>query len=99
MWETVFKPFSQRECFTVFPTLLKPRSVGYIQLKSTNPYDHPMIEPNYYHHPDDLDSMAEAMGLIYQMIKSPAFRRFNVVPSDIVVPGMQFPIYRFSAVI
>ncbi|XP_017462119.1 PREDICTED: glucose dehydrogenase [FAD, quinone]-like, partial [Rhagoletis zephyria] len=96
MWTTVFAPFVQRECFTAFPVILQPRSVGYIGLASTDPYDHPLIEPNYYAVEEDLEATAEALEMTYKMIAhSPAFRRFGVVPSDIVIPGCEhyLPLY------
>jgi len=95
MWETVFKPFVRRQCFMALPVLLKPRSVGYLKLASANPYEHPIIEPNYFAHPDDLESMAEAMTIIFQLLNSAPFKRkFNAVPSDIVVPGCEpYPLY------
>ena len=96
MWTTVFAPFVQRECFTAFPVILQPRSVGWIGLASTDPYDHPLIEPNYYAVEEDLEATAEALEMTYKMIAhSPAFRRFGVVPSDIVIPGCEhyLPLY------
>lgn len=96
MWETVFKPFIRRECYTILPVLLKPRSTGYLKLRSANPYDYPLIEPNYFAHPDDLESMAEAMTMSYMLGTSTPFRRkYNSVPSDITVPGI-IPFCYFS---
>ena len=33
--------------FTVLPTLLHPRSRGWVKLATSNPFDQPEIEPNY----------------------------------------------------
>lgn len=33
--------------FTVLPTLLHPRSRGWLKLSTSNPFDQPEIEPNY----------------------------------------------------
>jgi choline dehydrogenase len=39
--------------------LLHPKSRGDIKLNTTNPLDHPIIDPNYFNDKDDLDHMLE----------------------------------------
>lgn len=41
---------------TFFTTniLLHPKSRGTIRLQSTDPFDPPLIDPNYLDHPDDI---------------------------------------------
>ena len=41
---------------TFFTTniLLQPKSRGTIRLQSTDPFDPPLIDPNYLDHPDDI---------------------------------------------
>lgn len=41
--------------------LLQPKSLGFIILNGTTAYDKPVIIPNYFDHPDDLDDLAKAM--------------------------------------
>lgn len=68
--------------------MLKPRSRGYIRLKSKNPYDHPIIDPRYLSHPDDLESMADAMKISFQLATSAPFtKKFGVRPSGRKIPG------------
>lgn len=42
------------QAFGVFPLLLRPRSRGYIKLKSIDPNEAPVIVPNYFDDPYDL---------------------------------------------
>lgn len=44
---------------TFLPSLLQPKSMGWIELSSSRPEDHPIIEPNYLSHPDDLAVLLE----------------------------------------
>lgn len=43
--------------FTVLPILLRPKSKGSIRLQSDDPFDPPLIDPNYLDHPDDVKTM------------------------------------------
>lgn len=45
---------------TFLPSLLQPKSTGYIELRTNNPNDHPVIEPRYLSHPDDVALLLEA---------------------------------------
>ena len=49
----------RREGFTVYPVLLHPRSKGTIKLRSSNPSDPPLINPNYLSHAVDIKVLAE----------------------------------------
>lgn len=46
------------------PTLLHPKSRGQIKLASSNPFDHPLIDPNYLAERDDVDRLIRACQLI-----------------------------------
>ena len=42
---------------TFLTTLLHPRSVGQIRLKSKDPLDPPVIDPNYLDDPEDVEHL------------------------------------------
>ena len=48
-----------REGFSLYPILLRPKSRGKISLRSSDPQDHPKIQPNYLTHPDDVKVLIE----------------------------------------
>ena len=49
---------------TAIPTLVRPRSVGSLRLQSNNPGDPPLIDPNVFAVPADLDDMLSALHLV-----------------------------------
>jgi choline dehydrogenase len=48
-----------REGLTVFPVLLHPRSRGNVRLRSADPDDPPLINPNYLAEEVDVKILAE----------------------------------------
>ena len=45
--------------FILFPTLLHPQSVGSIRLKSQNPFDYPLIDPEYLEDEQDVEILLD----------------------------------------
>jgi len=56
-----------------FTTLLQPKSIGYIELKSKDPFTYPKIEPNYLADETDLDVMVAGMKQCRAIAKAKAF--------------------------
>lgn len=49
--------------YVCFVNSLHPKSRGTIKLNTTNPYDAPLIDPNYYENPEDIRPIAEGNSL------------------------------------
>lgn len=76
--------------FSIDPVLLRPKSRGYLKLKSRNPYDHPIINPRYLSHPHDVKTIVEGMKLAISIGISHAFRKgFNSRFFDMPLPGCE----------
>ena len=54
-----FKSFIGRDSNFVLPVLVRPKSVGELKLASSDPFLHPIIQPNYLSHPDDVKALVE----------------------------------------
>ena len=56
---------------------LRPKSRGRVDIRSANPDDAPLIDPNYLSHPDDLKVAADAIRLTRRIVASAALQAFT----------------------
>lgn len=59
--------------FSSHVTLLRPKSKGSVKLSSNNPYDAPVIDPNFFSHPEDMEIMIKGWKKQHQMLEDKAF--------------------------
>ena len=62
--------------FTLTLSLLRPRSHGHIRLRSSNPFDYPIIQPNYLEDEDDLRTFIDSIHLARKFVYTKAFADF-----------------------
>lgn len=92
VYNTVYKPLHGVETWTILPLLLRPKSSGWVRLKSANPYVHPEIIPNYFTHKEDIAILVEGIRIALNLSDTPAFQRFNSRPHKMPFPGCrQYP--------
>ena len=60
-WSQYYQPKVHTESFSLYPVMLRPKSKGYIELRSPNPYEPPIIEPRYLTEEEDIQKMVDAM--------------------------------------
>eukprot|EP00105_Crassostrea_gigas_P017147 XP_011434809.1 PREDICTED: uncharacterized protein LOC105333502 isoform X2 [Crassostrea gigas] len=68
--------------FFVENILLHPKSRGTIRLQSTDPFDQPLIDPNYLDHPDDIKDLLKGINATLRLANTTAFRAVGASPSD-----------------
>ncbi|XP_015787030.1 glucose dehydrogenase [FAD, quinone] [Tetranychus urticae] len=89
MWDSVYRPYLPYDTVSMYPVMLRPKSVGYVHLRSASPYDPPIINPRYLTHPDDIASMVDAMKISIAVGLAPAFRALGSNVFQTVFPGCE----------
>ncbi len=56
---------------TLMPTMIYPESRGTLRLASTDPFDAPLIDPNYLAEPADLATLVAGMELVRETVAHP----------------------------
>ncbi|XP_028035843.1 glucose dehydrogenase [FAD, quinone]-like [Bombyx mandarina] len=79
--------------FSLNPVLIRPRSVGRLMLRSSNFFDHPRIQPNYFSDLNDLKAMVQGVRMIENIIGTKAFQQYNTKLHDIPFPGCEHLIF------
>lgn len=64
--------------FGIRGDILRPKSRGYIKLRSTDPDDPPIINPKYLTEESDINIFIEVMKMQLKIINTPIFRKLNM---------------------
>ncbi|XP_045448937.1 glucose dehydrogenase [FAD, quinone]-like [Melitaea cinxia] len=66
--------------------LLHPSSRGSVYLNTSNPYDYPIINANYYGESKDLQDTVEGIKILKKIVIAPYFRSINAFIPKINIP-------------
>lgn len=65
--------FPKKDGYSIAATLLNPKSRGFVGLRSGNPLDAPLIQPNFFSHKEDLETVFWGMKKALEVMKANAF--------------------------
>ena len=63
--------------YILFPTLIRPRSIGDIKLNVRDPLEKPLINPNYYGNPVDVEVLLRGIRHAQRLLNTTAFRPYR----------------------
>ncbi|PSN57124.1 hypothetical protein C0J52_01340 [Blattella germanica] len=95
VYNAVYRPIANHDSWTLLPLLLRPRSRGWIRLRSSNPFHYPLINANYFDDPFDVATLVEGVKIAVRMGETRAFRQFGSRLHRIPIPGCRK--YRFGS--
>ncbi|GBM97876.1 Alcohol dehydrogenase [acceptor] [Araneus ventricosus] len=72
--------------FVCVSHLLHPKSRGTVRLQSTNPYDPPLIDPNYFDDSSDVDAIVKGMETCRKIGLSAPMKNVGVKPFETLLP-------------
>lgn len=72
---------------TISVALLHPQSRGRVLLRSPNPFDAPIVQPNYLEREEDVEALVEGLALARTIVSHATFAQFH--PSEIVAKDVE----------
>ncbi|XP_055934210.1 glucose dehydrogenase [FAD, quinone]-like [Argiope bruennichi] len=89
IYKAIFGPYENSTMVLCMSQILQPKSRGTVRLKSTNPYDSPAIDPNYFENPQDRKIIVEGMKTCQKIIMSEPMKKIGAKPFETVAPGCE----------
>lgn len=93
VYNTVYRPIEGKDTWTIIPLLLRPRSRGWVKLRSKNPYHFPAINANYFNDPLDVATLVEGAKLAVRTATAKVFRQFNSRLHRISLPNCRDKVF------
>lgn len=91
-YNTVYKPLEKSETWTILPLLLRPKSTGFVRLRSKNPFIYPTVDPNYFVYKEDIQVLTEGIKIAINVSATQAMQKFGSRPHAIPFPACaQYP--------
>lgn len=73
----VYGDIVEKECWTIFPMLLNPKSKGYIKLKDKNPFHWPKFYQDHFSDNRDLLTLIEGIKHVIKLSETNAFKKYG----------------------
>ncbi|XP_070387457.1 4-pyridoxate dehydrogenase-like [Dermacentor albipictus] len=87
IYESYYKLKQGQNVLMIVPVLLHPKSSGFIRLKSTDPEEYPIIDPQFLSNITDLDTLVAGAKIAVQTLKTQAMKNANVTIWDTALPA------------
>ena len=90
-WNDYFVPIKYTDTWSVVINTQRPKSRGTIRLASSDPFEKPIIEPNYFSDPEnyDLNVSIEGIKIALALSKTEALQKLNSRYHDKKIPGCE----------
>lgn len=77
IYQSVYHPIANKDSFSIMPLLLRPRSRGWVRLRSKNPFHYPIMEANYFDDPFDIKTLVEGAKIAMKVADAHVFKQFG----------------------
>ncbi|XP_058119610.1 glucose dehydrogenase [FAD, quinone]-like [Anopheles ziemanni] len=87
LYEAVYRPLESKNHFTVLVHMHYPKSTGFVKLRSADPHQAPIIQPNYFADPSDVDGILAGIRETQRIIEGPLMKKFRARIWDRQLPN------------
>lgn len=85
-WNAIHGEPPTTEGLTIFPVLLHPKSKGTVRLRSSNPEDPPLIDPNYLAEDIDVKVLVEGFQFARRLIHTQVMKDWDMTLTNRLLP-------------
>lgn len=85
--QSILKANSESEILFIEVQLLRPKSVGKIELRSSDSYDKPVISPNYLENEEDMKTVIRGIKYTMSFVKTKAFAKHEASLVRVALPA------------
>nr|XP_022909263.1 glucose dehydrogenase [FAD, quinone]-like [Onthophagus taurus] len=91
IYDKIFRPYRDQHIFSTLILLLHPESYGRMELKSSNPFEHPKLYAGYFSDPNNKDIKVLTAGIreTLKIFSAEPFQKHGVKPIEIPIPGCE----------
>ncbi|CAO1440318.1 unnamed protein product [Diamesa tonsa] len=77
----------KKDAIMIYPLLLRPKSRGCITLKSSNPFDDPVVVPKYFSFTSEINTICRGIKKITNLMNTTAFKAINATLVKANIPA------------
>lgn len=77
-YDNLYGYLNDAKFFKIYVILLYPKSRGSVKLKSSSPYEYPVIDSRFLEHPDDIYQMYQGVNIVKKLINTRAFQEVGI---------------------
>lgn len=85
-YNAVYKQLENIDTWSVLIMLFRPKSVGYLELKDSNPFHWPRIYHNYFDEPEDIEHILEGIREVIRISDTPQMQKYGSTLHDVPLP-------------
>ncbi|XP_012235578.1 glucose dehydrogenase [FAD, quinone]-like [Linepithema humile] len=93
VYSKYFASLSYENTVTIAPVLLHPKSSGELRLRSSNPFDKPLIDPKYLSNEDDINTLIAGLDFVKKLLKTNVLRAHGASLNRKSFPGCENHVF------
>ncbi|CAH1113139.1 unnamed protein product [Psylliodes chrysocephalus] len=90
-YDKIWKKYETTPAYQIMPMLVHPRSVGYMKLKSKNPFHWPKYYANFFSDPEnhDIKTYIAAIRELQRLSRTPTMQKLGATLVKTPIPGCE----------
>lgn len=89
IYELGFKQYENKTLMACIFLTVHSKSRGWVRLQSSDPYDAPLINPNYFADERDVADVVQGLIKCLDLMSNPVLSELGVKPLEIIFPGCE----------